>query len=296
MIKKIFSCVLVLSIVSCGGGDTENVTPSGYKYTHNKIGTEKLEAGDYVEFGLRIQSDKGEVLQDAMDVANLPTLQLPTAESPSKKTDPLTEALALACVGDTIVVTMPMDSLPPSAKADPKLKGSAYIEYVAVVKAGRSEAEQKARVEEQRLEMEATMEADKARMSEVEKLVADKLPLIKKGKLESVDMGDGLKFYSIEEGTGAQAETGKRVSVHYYGVDMDGNMFDSSFKAGRPYPLTIGAGRVIRGWDQGLPALKKGGKGLLHIPYQLAYGEAGSPPVIGKKADLLFYVELVELN
>ena len=85
-------------------------------------------------------------------------------------------------------------------------------------------------------------------------------------------------------------------SVHYYGVTTDGNMFDNSFKAGRPYPVPVGQGRVIRGWDEGLPLLKGGSKAVLFIPGELGYGAAGSPPNIGPNAELIFYVEIAEVN
>ena len=77
---------------------------------------------------------------------------------------------------------------------------------------------------------------------------------------------------------------------------MDGKMFDTSFRMGRPYTFTVGRGEVIRGWDLGIPLLKKGGTAALFIPYTLAYGEAGKPPSIPEKSDLMFYVELTDVN
>ena len=100
----------------------------------------------------------------------------------------------------------------------------------------------------------------------------------------------------IEEGTGTQAEAGKTVSVQYYGTLMDGKMFDNSFRRGAPFEFTVGQGQVIKGWDLGLPKMKEGGKAALFIPYELAYGEAGSPPNIPAKSQLLFYVELEEVK
>ncbi|MFM9951914.1 MAG: FKBP-type peptidyl-prolyl cis-trans isomerase, partial [Saprospiraceae bacterium] len=74
----------------------------------------------------------------------------------------------------------------------------------------------------------------------------------------------------------------------------DGKMFDSSFGRGEPIEFPLGVGQVIPGWDEGLSLLKQGGKATLFIPYQLAYGDAGSPPVIPPKAELIFYVEVVK--
>ena len=96
-----------------------------------------------------------------------------------------------------------------------------------------------------------------------------------------------------EEGTGAQAEAGKTVSVNYYGALIsNGERFDDSFSRGEEFSFPLGAGQVIKGWDEGIALMKEGSKATFFIPYQLAYGEAGSPPVIPTKADLMFYVEM----
>jgi len=93
-------------------------------------------------------------------------------------------------------------------------------------------------------------------------------------------------------GSGAKGENGKKAEVHYYGVDVDGKMFDNSYRSGRTFSFTVGRGEVIRGWDLGIPLLNEGGNATLYIPYNLAYGEAGRPPSIPAKADLIFHVAL----
>jgi FKBP-type peptidyl-prolyl cis-trans isomerase FkpA len=94
-------------------------------------------------------------------------------------------------------------------------------------------------------------------------------------------------------GTGPEAKTGDRVKVHYTGVLLNGKQFDSS--VGRdPFEFTIGKGEVIKGWDEGVPGMKVGGKRKLTIPWNLAYGEAGSGS-IPPKAALKFDIELIEI-
>jgi len=100
----------------------------------------------------------------------------------------------------------------------------------------------------------------------------------------------------IEEGAGKQVTTGSMTSVHYYGITTDGNEFDNSFKRGNPYPVPVGRGQVIRGWDEGLQLFKGGTKAVLFIPGDLGYGAAGSPPNIGPNAELVFYIEIDEVN
>ena len=95
-------------------------------------------------------------------------------------------------------------------------------------------------------------------------------------------------------GTGAEAKTGDTVKVHYTGTLMSGKQFDSSVGKD-PFEFKLGGGNVIKGWDEGVPGMKVGGKRKLTIPWQMAYGEAGSGKDIPPKAALKFDVELLEV-
>jgi FKBP-type peptidyl-prolyl cis-trans isomerase FkpA len=95
-------------------------------------------------------------------------------------------------------------------------------------------------------------------------------------------------------GDGAEAKKGDKVKVHYTGTLMNGKMFDSSVGKD-PFEFTLGSGGVIKGWDEGVPGMKVGGKRKLTIPWQLAYGEAGSGDKIPPKAALKFDIELLEI-
>jgi peptidylprolyl isomerase len=103
-----------------------------------------------------------------------------------------------------------------------------------------------------------------------------------------------LRYIDIKLGTGAPAEPRKLYTVAYTGwLAKDGKKFDSSADEGGPITFAAGLHRVIPGWDTGFEGMRVGGKRRLFIPYQLAYGELGKPPVIPPKADLIFDVELV---
>ena len=106
----------------------------------------------------------------------------------------------------------------------------------------------------------------------------------------------GLEYIEVEPGTGTQAEAGKTVSVHYTGKFQDGKVFDSSVSRGEPIKFPLGAGRVIKGWDEGIALMKEGGKAQLVIPPHLAYGESGAGGVIPPNATLVFDVELVSVD
>ena len=115
-----------------------------------------------------------------------------------------------------------------------------------------------------------------------------------KGK-DTITTSTGLKYIIVEKGKGKKTETGTNVVVHYSGYLKDGKMFDSSVKRGETFKFELGAGQVIKGWDEGLYLMQEGDKCRLIIPYILAYGEAGRPPQIPEKADLIFDVELIQV-
>ncbi len=106
----------------------------------------------------------------------------------------------------------------------------------------------------------------------------------------------GLEYIEVEAGTGAQAEAGKTVSVHYTGKFQDGRVFDSSVSRGEPIAFRLGVGQVIKGWDEGIALMKVGGKAQLVIPPSLGYGERGAGGVIPPNATLVFDVELVAVK
>src|SRR5262245_45599539 len=106
----------------------------------------------------------------------------------------------------------------------------------------------------------------------------------------------GLVKEDIKVGTGPEAKSGDHVVVHYTGTLTDGTKFDSSLDRNEPFDFTLGAGQVIKGWDQGVAGMKKGGKRKLTIPSDLGYGKNGSPPKIPPDATLVFEVELLEIK
>ncbi len=105
-----------------------------------------------------------------------------------------------------------------------------------------------------------------------------------------------LKVEDIQEGTGREVKAGDTVVMHYKGTLTDGTKFDSSYDRGEPFSTKIGVGQVIKGWDQGVPGMKVGGKRKLVIPGDMAYGSRGVPGAIPPNATLVFEVELLEIK
>lgn len=118
----------------------------------------------------------------------------------------------------------------------------------------------------------------------------------KKQAGQAVTTDSGLQYIDLVEGKGRQAELGDQATVHYTGWLANGAKFDSSLDRGQPFSFRVGAGQVIKGWDEGVGTMKVGGKRKLIIPPDLAYGPRGAGAVIPPNATLTFEVELLGLR
>lgn len=125
---------------------------------------------------------------------------------------------------------------------------------------------------------------------------AQNAPAMDSEKQPNFEVGDELRAEILREGTGEGAKNGDKVSVHYVGVLEDGTKFDSSLDRGQPFVFTLGAGQVIRGWDLGVVGMKVGEIRRLFIPSEFGYGERGAGDSIPPNANLIFEVELLEIN
>jgi FKBP-type peptidyl-prolyl cis-trans isomerase len=122
---------------------------------------------------------------------------------------------------------------------------------------------------------------------------SDLLGQNKESKIVKTD--SGLQYQDLKEGTGDAAKKGDTVEVHYTGWLKSGKKFDSSV-GGKPFEFKLGAGMVIKGWDEGVQGIKVGGKRKLIIPPELGYGKKGAGDVIPPDAELIFEVELLKIK
>ena len=105
-----------------------------------------------------------------------------------------------------------------------------------------------------------------------------------------------LKITDELIGSGKEAVKGALILAHYDGFLDDGTKFDSSYDRGRPFQFVLGTGRVIKGWDIGVMGMREGGKRILHVPAELAYGERQVGALIKPNSSLLFHIELLEVR
>lgn len=126
----------------------------------------------------------------------------------------------------------------------------------------------------------------------VKRTIPAKKPVIAAVKSPAMTTASGLTYIVTQNGAGAQLKAGDTVSVHYTGLLTSGAKFDSSLDRGEPIPFRLGAGEVIKGWDEGIQKLRVGDRAILYIPPALGYGalgQRGIPP----NATLIFIVEVV---
>jgi FKBP-type peptidyl-prolyl cis-trans isomerase len=117
-----------------------------------------------------------------------------------------------------------------------------------------------------------------------------------KPSAKMVKLASGLMLQDLKVGKGAAAKAGDHVTVHYRGTLTNGKQFDASYDRGQPFDFDLGAGQVIKGWDQGVAGMKVGGKRKLVIPSSLGYGVRGAGADIPPNATLVFVVELLKIN
>lgn len=117
-----------------------------------------------------------------------------------------------------------------------------------------------------------------------------------KGNGQVITTSTGLQYEDLEICKGAETVVGKTVSVHYLGTLENGAKFDSSFDRNQPLDFVLGAGGVIKGWDEGVQGMRVGSKRRLIVPASLGYGTNGFPPTIPPNATLIFTVQVINVK
>ena len=279
-ITLLIGLVAIFLATSCQNQEPENLTPSGYKYTvHQSTGGAVPNIGDFVFFHAQIRNGD-QVMHTSRDQGSSPRIQISDPEL-NRRPSPVEEILRFMAEGDSVTVEIFLDTLENKPRG---FENASYMLYDVVCMDIKTEAE-----------IEAEKEVARAREAEVAALVTDLAGKYTNGELadQLQSTESGLKYIIHEEGTGELPELGKNASVHYYGALTNGQMFDNSFSRGSEFVFPLGAGQVIRGWDEGIALLKKGSKATLFIPAELGYGATGSPPRIPAGAELIFYIEVL---
>ena len=256
---------------------------SGLSYVMHKSNKgPKLKLDDVVTLNLKYITSKDSIVFDSWKMGK--PIQLKIAKS-SFKGD-LMDGLTLLTVGDSASFLINADSLFTKTFGAPRpafIDSSSFLSFTVKVISTTTDAALKA--EELKAEKENAMKENEV----IAKYIADK-------QMTPSKSSSGLMYIISEPGTGEQAQAGKTVKVHYTGRLLDGTKFDSSLDRNDPIEFKLGQGMVIKGWDEGIALLKVGGKALLIIPSNLAYGSRGAGGVIPPFSPLTFEVELVSVQ
>jgi FKBP-type peptidyl-prolyl cis-trans isomerase len=280
-IKKLL-CVVAggLLLVSCGNkneyeGFEKSETGLYYKFYVENTGKHVPEKDEIVSMSMSIRTEKDSLVQELR--------QIPTVMQQPKFKGDIFDALSLMHEGDSAVFIINAKQyynvynygqVPAFVKDENTMlwvaikvdKVISYQQYQADIENQRQENEQKA--------IAAYLEAN---------------------NIKATPLPSGLYYIETKAGKGNFPKQGQDCSVHYTGKLLNGTVFDSSISRGEPFPFPLGAGRVIRGWDEGIALMKKSGKAILVIPSYLAYGERNMgdiPPY----SPLVFEVELVDVK
>ncbi len=267
---------------------------NGYEYTmHTSKAGPKPAEGQVVTLDFELISETGEVLDDSRMVAdNTPSIKIPLEMTPAMDRNPLLALVRYMAVGDSATVKVPVDSLPNPPE---EFKQNNFINYVVKLKTIEDEQTYKDRIQQEQLENRAAAKfKEEAKRDEIKKYFDTYMAGGYKSSTRTLD--NGLKIAIIEDSDGPKAVNGDFVAVQYFGFFKDGESFDNSYRAGRPFTFKIGQGMAIQGWDVGIPEVPQGAKAILDIPYELGYGERGNPPVIPAQSDLVFFITVEKIN
>lgn len=274
MINKLFiliACAL-LPFFGCS-------QKSGEVKIHKDVQGTNAKVGDFMILNFQFKTDKDSVLRDTYKEGVPITITL--QESTYKGS--LEEGLSKLSAGDSATLSINADSLFAKSIGAPRpeyIKAGSNVKFIIKVNKVLTKEE---------------MMKEQEKMAAEQKAKDDQIiqEYIKANNLKAEKTPSGLYYVKVKEGKGAKAEPGKMVSVHYTGKLTNGNVFDSSVNRGTPFEFPLGAGNVIRGWDEGIALMKVGEKGTLLIPSYLAYGERGAPGAIPPNSVLIFDVELL---
>ncbi len=286
LVATLLMAAVGLFFVSCESGNQDadgyTTTPSGlmYKFHTNSTDTTMPRIGTFL--GIDLTYGVGDSVMFHSDDLPNPFI-LPMVEG--VHVGDIYEGLALMHVGDSATFLCDLDSV-----------FSKLFRFQGPVPSFDSSNVMYFGIKLNSVKTREEVDADRA--AEVAKAAADELKVrdayLAENHPDAEPTASGLYFISTKKGKGKNPEAGQKVSVHYHGTFLDGSVFDSSVEKGVPFEFTLGQGQVIKGWDEGIAMLKKGGKAILIIPSDLAYGpngRSGIPP----SSTLRFEVELVDI-
>lgn len=302
MMHKTLLGIAMVAVLATACGDKETVFDNGDKLIIrvDEAG-ENIEVGDLVTFHVGVYN-KDSLINDSRQIDPEGQKSVVPEDDPTTEEDNIfLKVLQSLSQGDSATLFQKFDStqraqLPPGIDFDSGLR--IEIKILAVGDSTAATAFRENVEREQAMAM-AAQQAYGQRGEAVQDSVSTLLSEYEAqgaSKAGYSTTASGLKYKILQPGSGPQATAGQVVSVTYYGVlTKDGEMFDNSFRSGRPITFPLGQGQVIPGWDEGIALLNEGARAILILPAEIAYGERESGP-IPANSELAFYVQLDDVQ
>ncbi|MEM1322221.1 MAG: FKBP-type peptidyl-prolyl cis-trans isomerase [Bacteroidota bacterium] len=288
-LRKAIACagllLPLLLLFACSKKGNFQYTKSGYFYTHHiKNEGTKPKVGDQIFYHQTVFKNDSLLLSTYYLMRPRKTI-LPPPDSIPNPAPPDYEALQLMAAGDSLTIYQTLDTfknLPPGVS-----NKDTFIYHLKLFDIKNKEL------------VDAELAVLKAREQSVGDSLRQFIRDFKDQKLadQLKTEESGLQYIVHDRGKGREINGGEWLDVHYSGFLMEEETsFENTFQEARPIVFRIGRGQVIAGWEEMLPKLSVGGKATVYVPYTLAYGEAGRSPDIPERADLVFFVEIVDIR
>jgi FKBP-type peptidyl-prolyl cis-trans isomerase len=316
---KGFLYIFILFVVlSCSEEQVSN-TSAGFpiKFHIDKKG-DKVKPGDLVYYHVYHRNGSTVTFSSRAGGDTPSRMVVPEYANISRKPSIILDALREMSEGDSVTAFLNLDSVPVRPKG---YEDAQFMEYdIALLKVEPTKNLTPEQVEERvqgNKEVSATVSTadaikinpDGAPSTDNEPATAAGEPVIadgvnvllkqyREGGLDPVlqKTESGLKYIVMSKGSGETPSKGQKVSVEYYGALINGKKFDSSYSRNKPFEFKLGAGQVIKGWEEGVAMMKENSTFAFFMPAELAYGKTGFPPNIPPDSELCFYMTLKSIQ
>lgn len=277
--------IFVISIVACSYN--QPTVPSGHPYTHHiQNNGYRPKQGDLIQYHFIQRNNQG-VIHSTYDEGSPKRFRIPNVDPTNDEFDritPLTEAMMEMSEGDSLTLELLYEFMP--AQLNGASEGESMFFDIKLEKISSADdiLREEAKIVEKGLAISA----------KIQKLSKQ----YKAGELDDLQELDGVQYFVEQRGNGKKLKNSDIILVHFSGhLLSSGKQYLDTYSKKRPYQLKIGAGRVIEAWEKILPTCSEGDQLYMFVPYQKAYGVAGSPGLgIPEKTDLAIYMEIVSLK
>ena len=281
---------LIFILISCV--DKEKVLDNGIELKYFKNGNgEEIKDGQIVMINLQYFDYDGNELLNK--VGNDPVVL--QKDSSWENNGIIYEVIDNLVKGDSVFFQLTTEQFfknaPQSVEVPDSVKNKLISFYTGVQDVmSQSEFEDYQRVQYEKMQQEMEQQNENQLSIDLE-LIENYL---KENNIDAMKSESGLHYVITEKGNGDNAAAGDNVTVHYTGMLLNGEKFDSSLDRNQPFSFQLGQGMVIRGWDEGITYFNKGASGTFYIPSTLGYGSSGAGGVIPPNAILIFEIQVLD--